>query len=213
MDFVLIIVPFHMMSTIRTPQYWRQTVKNKTSSVSRTQHQFDTSMAPWQQQHCRAVVIEWCFKHKNLPLWLTRNAKNLMAEALLQLFYLHPDVLDQGLTHKHQCRASGDRNPNPSLLSAAGVWAGMGLCPGQTWGTGIPMAGGQSPPFLMSPECHLVIPTADQIIRGGCQDLMGNKPSIFAGQACKTSLRMPRDLIREDLINLNNLTSEKLFFF
>lgn len=53
------------------------------------------------------------------------------------------------LTHKYQSRASGDPNPNPSLLSTArGSARGTGLCPGQTVGARIPMAGGQTPPSL-----------------------------------------------------------------
>ena len=155
--------------------------------------------------------MESCFKHKNLPLWLTRNARNLMAEALLQLFYLHPDVLDQGLTQEHQSHASSDHNPNPSLLSTAGVWNRDRSVPRTDCRNKDSHGWGTNPSFLMSPECHLIIPTADQI-RGGCQDLMVNKQSIFAGQACKTSLRVPRDLIRDDLINLNNLTSWQLLF-
>lgn len=59
--------------------------------------------------------------------------------------------------------------------------------------------------FLMSPECHLIIPTTDQIIRGGCRDMMVNKQRVFPGQVFKTLLM--GDLMREDLINLNNLTS------
>ena len=64
---------------------------------------------------------------------------------------------------------------------------------------------GTNSSFLMSPECHLIIPTTDQIIRGDCQDMMVNKQRVFPGQDFKTLLM--GDLIREDLINLKNLTS------
>lgn len=126
--FVLILVPFHMMSTITALQYWRQQLaKNKTTCISRTQHQpvlclrDSMAAAEWlalqsccdgamlQAQKAALMADQKCQKS---------NSRSHSAAILLTPRCTWPRI--NTLTHKHHSHANGDCNPNPSLLSTAG---------------------------------------------------------------------------------------------
>lgn len=138
--------------------------------------------------------MAWCFKHKNLRLGLTSSVRNVTAEAILQLLYSHPDVLDPGLTHCHQPHANSGHNPN-TRGSCRRCGLGQVCAQDRPQDQG-PHSWGTNSSFPTSPECRPTIPTVDRIIRGGFQV---NKQSIFPGQVLKTSLTGCQDTSSEKI--------------